>query len=170
MVPTEPTASRPYTPAEYGIPTDTTGLLPWSHVTERMEQAMHYWICTVSSDGRPHATPVDGLWIDDHLYFGGSPHTRWSRNLAANPALCVHLDGRTDVVTLQGDAHELREPDHALAVRLSEATAQKYGYTPKPEEIGTGGMYVFHPRVVFAWTQFPTDVTRWQVPDDDYRS
>ncbi len=62
-----PHASRPQIPADYGVPHNTKGLLPWSHVTERMAQALHYWICTVGPNGRPHATPVDGLWLDDQL-------------------------------------------------------------------------------------------------------
>ena len=79
-----PIASRPSIPG-YGIPKDKKGLLSWSHVTERMVTAMQYWISTVGPDSRPHATPVDGLWLDDRLYFGGNPQTRRHRNLAANP-------------------------------------------------------------------------------------
>jgi len=110
-----PTASRPKTPAEYGIPKNNKGLLPWSHVTERMSQALHYWICTVSHGNRPHVTPVDGLWLNDTLYFGGSPQTRRNRNLIANPAVSVHLDSSDDVVILQGEAY-LPKPDYELVV------------------------------------------------------
>jgi nitroimidazol reductase NimA-like FMN-containing flavoprotein (pyridoxamine 5'-phosphate oxidase superfamily) len=165
---TGPQAGRPHMPRDYGIPKDTKGLLPWSHVSERMSEAMHYWICTVSPDGRPHATPVDGLWLDDRLYFGGSPQTRRHRNLAANPAVCVHLESGMDVVILRGDAHELCAPDRALAIRLSEASVKKYGWGLKPEEYEKGeGVFVFRPRVVLAWKQFPKDVTRWQFENDD---
>lgn len=84
--------SRPQIPAVYGLPKHNKGLLPWSHVSERMAQAQVYWITTVDPSGRPHATPVDGLWLDDRLYFGGSQETRRNRNLAQNPAVCVHLE------------------------------------------------------------------------------
>jgi hypothetical protein len=161
-----PTVSRPQIPTEYGIPKHNKGLLPWSHVTDRMTQAMHYWICTVGPDSRPHVTLVDGLWLDDHLYFGGSPQTRRNRNLASNPAVSVHLDGSTDVVILHGEA-PLSTPDHALAVRLAKASAQKYGYAPKPEDYEASGVYVLRPRVVFAWKEFPKDVTRWHFPVSD---
>ena len=158
----EPTASRPHIVApEYGIPKDTKGLLPWSYVTGHMQKAKVYWISTVSPDSRPHATPVDGLWIDDRLYFGGSPQVRWHRNVAANPAVCIHLASETDVVILHGDAHEQR-PDGTLARRLVDTSTQKYGYAPEVEVYESGGVYVFHPRVVFAWTQFPKDATRWR--------
>jgi hypothetical protein len=161
----EPKASRPELPPEYGVSKSPKGLLPWSHVTERLMKAVHYWICTVSPDGRPHATPVDGLWLDDRLYFGGSPQTRRQRNLAANPAVCIHLESGTDVVILHGEARAHR-PDRVLAKRLAEASRHKYGYGPRPEEYETSGVHVFRPRVVFAWTNLPKDATRWQVPDD----
>lgn len=161
-----PVVSRPHTPGpDYGIPNNPKGLLAWSHVSERMAAAKYYWISTVSPQGRPHATPVDGLWLDDQLYFGGSPTTRRNRNLLTNPAVCVHLENGMDVVILHGDARGLRAPERTLAIRLSEASAQKYGYGPKPEDYEAGaGTYVFRPRVVFAWKQFPKDVTRWRFP------
>lgn len=158
-----PTASRPHIPG-YGLPKSSKGLLPWSHVTQRMAEARHYWICTVSPDGCPHATPVDGLWLDDRLYFGGSPQTKRNRNLAANPAVCVHLESGSDVVILHGDAHELRRPDRSLAIVMADTSVKKYGYGMKPEEYERAvGVYVFRPRVVFAWKQFPTDATRWHL-------
>src|SRR5262249_6590812 len=114
-----PTASRPWFPREYGVSTDGKGLLPWSHVVDRMTRAQHYWICTTGPDGAPHATPVDGLWLDDRLYFGGSPRTRRQRNLATNPSVCVHLESAADVVLLHGDARPAR-PASRLAKLLAE--------------------------------------------------
>jgi nitroimidazol reductase NimA-like FMN-containing flavoprotein (pyridoxamine 5'-phosphate oxidase superfamily) len=160
-----PAASRPRIPADYGIPKDAKGLLPWSHVTERLTHAMHYWVCTITPDGRPHATPVDGLWLDDRLYFGGSPETRWRRNLAARPAVSIHLESATDVVILRGDARELKAPDRALAEKLSKASVEKYGYSPGPDAYEAGGVYVFRPRVALAWKQFPKDASRWEFSD-----
>jgi nitroimidazol reductase NimA-like FMN-containing flavoprotein (pyridoxamine 5'-phosphate oxidase superfamily) len=157
------TVSRPKMPAEYGLPKHKKGLLAWSHVSDRMNRATHYWVCTVTPDGHPHATPVDGLWLEDELYFGGSPSTRWHRNLAANPAVNVHLESATDVVILRGNVRELSSPDRSLTVRLSKASAEKYGYAPQPEQYESGGVYVFRPSVVLAWKQFPKDATRWHL-------
>lgn len=161
-----PTISRPRIPKEYGIPANNKGLLPWSHVTERMTQAMHYWICTVGPNGRPHVTPVDGLWLNERLYFGGSPQTRRNRDMATNPAVSVHLDSSDDVVILHGDAY-LQTPEHELAIQLSKASTEKYGYGPKPEDYDSSGVYVFRPLTVFAWKQFPKDVTRWQFSEGE---
>lgn len=161
------TVSRPHMPREYGVPKDKKGLLPWSHVDERMLAAKHYWVSTVSPDGRPHATPVDGLWLDGQLYFGGSIETRRHRHLLANPAVCIHLEEALDVVILHGDVHELRAPESAVTMRLAEASTAKYGYAPQPDDFGKGGVWVFRPRAVLAWKQFPKDATRWQFEDGD---
>jgi len=163
--PVGPRASRLRLPAEYGVPKGKKGLLPWSHVTERMTSALHYWVCTVSPDGQPHATPVDGLWLDDRLYFGGSPQTRRNRNLVENLAVCIHLESADDVLILHGKAR-LRALEHAVALRLVEASQQKYGYASKPEDYEAGGVHEFRPRLVFAWTPPLKNATRWELPYD----
>jgi hypothetical protein len=82
---------------------------------------------------------------------------------SGNPFVCVHLESGSDVVILQGEAHELRNMEKSLAARLSEESKMKYGYAPKPEEyVKTPGIYIFKPHKVFAWKQFPKDATRWQ--------
>ncbi len=75
----EPNRSRPYI-RDYGIPESEEGMLPWSHVVERLPGPRNYWVSTTRPDGRPHATPVWGVWVDNTLYFGGGPDTRRSRN------------------------------------------------------------------------------------------
>jgi len=146
----------------YGMPSDSKGLLLWSHVQARMAAAMHYWVSTVDAGGHPHSTPVDGLWLDDRLYFGGNTTTRRYRNLTANPAVCVHLESALDVVILQGEAHELKSPDRELTLRLAAASKTKYGYSPGPDAYSQPGVHVFEARKVLAWTTFPTDATRWR--------
>jgi hypothetical protein len=154
-------ASRPVMSSDYGVPKNKTGLLEWSHVTKRMVEAMHYWICTVDSNGLPHATPVDGLWLDDALYFGGSPKTRRHRNLVSNPEVCVHLESALDVIILRGIAQEVRPVERELAVRLTEASKKKYGFGMSPEDYAKAGMWMLRPRVGLGWKNFPKDVTRW---------
>jgi nitroimidazol reductase NimA-like FMN-containing flavoprotein (pyridoxamine 5'-phosphate oxidase superfamily) len=156
---------RPIMPPEYGLPKNKTGLLDWSYVQDQMTKAMHYWICTVTPDQRPHATPVDGLWLDDRLYFGGSSQSRWHRNLKTNPAVEVHLENAMQLLILRGEAHELNAPARELTARLSTASAHKYGFGLKPEQYEQGGVYVFQPRVVIAWKNFPKDATRWRFPN-----
>ena len=157
----EPRASRPRFPAEYGVPSNEEGLLPWSHVDERMESAENYWVSSVGPDGAPHTRPVGGMWLDQALYFAGSLESRWSRNLAANPLACVHLSEEGDrAVILHGRADTLR-PDRALANRLVEASNAKYDYGQTVEQYEKSAVIVFRPRVVYAWDILFKDATRW---------
>ena len=165
---TEPTPSRPQMPPNYHIPTTHEGLLPWSHARERLEQARIYWIATTRPDGRPHVTPVWGVWVDELLYFDGNPTTRRGRNLALNPAVAVHVESGgagKDVVIVEGAAHEISKPDHALTRRIAAAYAAKYsseGYEPGPDAWDTGGLYVMRPQVAFAWlADLTKESTRW---------
>ena len=159
---------RPHMPKGYGVPEDDQGLLDWTHVQERMTAARHYWICTSRPDGRPHATPIWGVWVDDVLYIEGAPETRRGRNIAANPAVSAHLESGEDVLILEGEAHEIVQPDKTLAARLVEAYGEKYayaGYRPTPQNWDSGGLYAIQPRVVIAWTKFPQDATRWMLDE-----
>ena len=162
--PAEPKAGRPIMPKGYGIPENDEGLLPWSHVEQRMSEARHYWICTTRPDGRPHSTPIWGVWIDDVLYIEGGPDTRRFQNIAANPAVSVHLENGEDVVIFEGEARAAGKPDRTLATRLVEMYTAKYayaGYKPGLDAWDDGGLYALTPRVVLAWTRFPQDCTRW---------
>ncbi len=89
MVHPEPQRDRPHFPAGYGTPTDSNGLLPWQHVGDRVNRSKNFWIATVDGAGRPHATPVWGVWLDSTFYFDGSPETRRGRNIAQNVAVTV---------------------------------------------------------------------------------
>jgi hypothetical protein len=152
----EPKRSRPYIPG-YGIPESEEGMLPWSHVLERIASPRNYWVSTTRPDGRPHATPVWAVWLDDILYFGGGPEARRSRNLDANPNLVVHLESGDDVVIIEGVAKKLTpdNADPALLTRIDDAYEAKYNMRH-----GTP-VWAVHPKVVFAWTAYPTTVTRW---------
>jgi nitroimidazol reductase NimA-like FMN-containing flavoprotein (pyridoxamine 5'-phosphate oxidase superfamily) len=160
----EPIRDRPRLPSIYGVSRSTKGLLPWSHVEERMDKAMRYWVSSVDGGGRPHATPIDGMWVDGKLYFGGDPTTRRHRNLVANPAACIHLEEAMDVVILHGDARELRGVSRELNDRLKQASKDKYGWVPPVEDLGAGGVFVFEPRLVFAWKDMTRDATRFRFP------
>lgn len=165
--PSRPRASRPHFPEGYGTPPGDEGLLPWSHVEQRMRAAKNYWVCTARLDGQPHATPVWGVWVDGKLYCDGSPQTRRGRDIAANPKAAVHLEDGDQAVILEGEAHILSAaPPPELALRISQAYCAKYapfGYTPAPDSWDAGGLFVFTPRLAFAWTRFPDDTTRWML-------
>jgi Pyridoxamine 5'-phosphate oxidase len=68
---------------------------------------MHYWLATTRPDGRPHVVPLDGLWLDDAWFFGGSAETVKYRNLKANPRAVVHLDDSERAVIVEGRCEEI---------------------------------------------------------------
>jgi nitroimidazol reductase NimA-like FMN-containing flavoprotein (pyridoxamine 5'-phosphate oxidase superfamily) len=163
----EPSATRPVMPAGYGVPETHDGLLEWSWAVERLEPAATYWFATTRPDSRPHTMPAWGVWLEDALYFEGSPATRRARNLAGNPSVAVHLESGEEVVILEGRAEDAAGPERALAERLAAAFGAKYGdtkwhYRPTPEQWDRGGLWVLRPEVAFGWSDFPRDVTRWR--------
>ena len=70
--------------------------------------------------------PVDGVWVDGALCFGGSPKTRWVRNLQHDARLSVHLPHDDEVVILEGRAEVVTDETHPLATPSMRATRTKY--------------------------------------------
>jgi hypothetical protein len=157
VAPTGATRSRPHIPG-YGVPQEEEGMLPWSHVVERIAAARNYWISTTRPDGRPHATPVWGVWVDETFYFGGGPDTRRSRNLAQNPHVSVHLESGDEVVIMEGvtEQHTEQNTPAALLARIDDAYEVKYHMRHGVP------VWAVRPQVVFAWTNYPQTVTRWR--------
>jgi PPOX class probable F420-dependent enzyme len=159
---------RPIFPDGYLL--NPTAWLEWNQVEQRLSQARHYWLCTVRPDGRPHAVPKWGVWLQGRFYFDGSPQTRHARNLAHNPKVTLHLESGEEVVIVEGNGSEIAKPDPALAQQIAAAYTQKYqpdGYAPQPDQWNEGGLFVITPRVVLAWTKFTDDPTRFIFKDTD---
>ncbi len=147
----------------YGVGSGSEGLLSWGHVRERMEASRNYWIGTTRPDGRPHAAPVWGVWLDDTLFFGTDRGSRKARNLRASPEVVVHLESGDDCVILEGVVEE--ESDPGLRRRAGEAYAAKYWFDALGgADEGGPPVYVLRPRVAFAWLEssFPETATRWR--------
>jgi hypothetical protein len=162
----QPKSSAPVRfPPGYGTP-DPADLLPWSFAEERLIAARNYWVSTVGSGGVPHARPVDGVWVEGALCFGGSDKAIWVRNLEANPRISVHLPDDEDAIILEGVAERVGEATHPLAAPSTAATREKYpqyfsGDSPLLAEFQP--FWALRPSVVYAWslTGFPNRATRW---------
>ncbi|WP_135363735.1 pyridoxamine 5'-phosphate oxidase family protein [Halosimplex halophilum] len=156
-----PRQSRPETMDEYGIPESGDGMLPWEFVADSMSADRFYWVTTIRPDGKPHARPTWGVWVDGTFYCGGGERTRWVRNLSTNPAITVHREDAEEVVILEGTAERIDEEtaDTALLDRLDGAYEEKYD-TPH----GTP-FFAVRPDKVFAWSDYPADATRWEFAD-----
>lgn len=149
-------------PSSYGVPVDGSGgeLLPWSWAVERLTAARNYWICTTRRDGRPHAMPVWGIWLDDAVWFSTSRETTKGRNMARDPRIVIHLESGDDTVVLEG---EVEHPTDGEALqRFVDAYDEKYAFRM---ELGDEnyGIYVLHPRVAHTWSEqdYPRTATRW---------
>ena len=159
---TDPHADRPHVPG-YGIPESTDGMLEWAWARERLERAMVYWLATTGSDGAPHVIPIWGAWVDGRWYVEGGP-TRWQRNLRENPQLAIHIEIGEEVVIVEGPARELVAPESPLAEAILEGYA-KYKtaglYEATADHWTEGGLWELRPVKAFAWSVFPTDMTRF---------
>jgi general stress protein 26 len=150
-------------PGEYGTVTPED-LIPWSYVEQKLRAATNYWIATVGPNGTPHARPVDGVWVEGALCFGGSPETRWVRNLQANPAISVNLSSEAEAIILEGDAELITDQAHPLATASTAANKEKY-----PQYFESGLLSEFHPfwalrpKRAYAWSLegFPKRATKW---------
>lgn len=165
MTQVKPMAERPYMPEGYGLPQNNTGLLPWSHVVERMTQSMNYWVCSVRPDGRPHSVPLWAAWVGDALYYDGAPDTIHNRNIVVNPNVSVHLEDGMQAVIMEGVVSAIDTPERPLAESVAAGYRAKYasmGYSPTVDQWDKGGLYRVTPKRVIAWTKFPTDCTRWR--------
>ena len=134
----------------YGVPTDTEGLLPWSHVRQRMTESAHYWLATVDANGVPHTRLIDGMSLDDRLYFGGSPESKWCRNLAVEPRVCLNFENAEEATILHGKVDELR-CDQELAERLAAASNEKYDFGQTAKDYLENAIFAFSPQTAFAW-------------------
>ena len=70
----------------------------WSQARDELASAEVYWLSTVRPDGRPHVTPLLGIWLDGALYFCTGPEERKAKNLSENRH-CVLTTGQS---TLDG--------------------------------------------------------------------
>ena len=107
------------------------------------------------------AAPIWGVLVEDDLYLETAPFTRKARNIAARPAVSVHVERGDEAVIVDGDAEDFR-PDGRLGALLAAAFAAKYpGYEPTPDSWSDGSLCRVVPRKILAWRDMPT-ATRWR--------
>ena len=118
--------------ADYGVPSETDGALPWSWALERLVRNRNYWVGTASASGRPHSLPVWGVWMpDDRFWFSCSPNARKFRNIAENPQCVVTVDDTVECVSVEGRARAVDPRADAAGVdRVVAAYVTKYWDDP----------------------------------------
>lgn len=145
-------ASRPRLPdrPEYGAPANEHVGRPvdWETVSDWLERARYYWLCTSRSDGRPHAIAVWAVWSDGRLYFTTSPETVTARILARNPHAVVHLESASEVAIVEGAVRRLAAGEVPRTV--VDEYAMKYAWRIDPADEGMP-YFVLGPRSILAW-------------------
>jgi len=139
-------------------------ILSWEYVIERLSSSKNYWLCSVRPDGRPHSVPRWGVFINEKLYYDGSPETVHARNILQNPHLSIHLESGDQALIAEGTTRPSEKPDPDLAELLSKTFCEKYeqfGYAPRPDQWNEGGLFVFTPLKVLAWTVFYENPTKF---------
>ena len=154
--------ARPDMP-RYGVmPDETAGMLTWDWVERQMIEARNYWIVTTRPDGRPHAAPVWGAWVDDTLYFGSDEQSVKARNIRRDNRAVVHLESGDDTVIFEGLLVEA-----IVSAEIQEAInniyIKKYELHPQLEEDEASLLYRLVPHKVMAWREkdFPASATYW---------
>ncbi len=160
-----PKASRPHMPG-YGLPKSSKGLLSWKWAESKLNKSRQYWVITVHPDGRPHAMPVWGLWLDGILYFSTGAQTRKAKNLANNSYCVVTNEDAAEAVIVEGRAKVLKDP--SLVRRFIPLYERKYKWdmSGMADELIALKQPIFsvHPAVVFGQIEktFSKTATRWK--------
>jgi general stress protein 26 len=86
-----------------GFSSENAVATTWASGRLVLEEAELYWVSSVRPDGRPHVTPLLGIWLDGAMYFCTGDSERKARNLESNPHCilttgCNNLDGLDVVV------------------------------------------------------------------------
>jgi nitroimidazol reductase NimA-like FMN-containing flavoprotein (pyridoxamine 5'-phosphate oxidase superfamily) len=102
---------------------------PWALTEDALRTAELYWITTVRQDGRPHVTPLVGVWHGGSFVFCTGFDEQKAHNLSGNAQVAVTTGRNTwaqglDVV-VEGSAERVLGRDRLL--ELADAYRAKYG-------------------------------------------
>ena len=144
----------------------------WADARKRLEDAELFWVTTVRADGRPHVTPLLGLWLDDALYFCTGPTEQKAKNIAGNPHSILMTGYNTlhegmDVVV---EGHAVKVSDDGKLRRIADAYVSKYGEDWRFEVRdgafhhgpGTAWVYEVAPVTAYAFVKGEYSHTRWR--------
>lgn len=112
--------------ARFGAP--TAGPTPWTETVRVLREAELYWLTSVRRDGRPHVTPVVGVWHDDAVHLTTGPDEQKARNMDHRRQVVVTTGTNTwtsglDVVV---EGAVARVTDREALQRVADAYDEKY--------------------------------------------
>jgi general stress protein 26 len=102
---------------------------PWGDVAALLTAAELYWLTTIRADGRPHVTPLVGVYERDAVHFVTGTGEQKARNLEHSDKVAVTTGTNAwssgmDVV-VEGAAVQISED--AELQRIADAYEAKYG-------------------------------------------
>jgi general stress protein 26 len=105
------------------------GATPWPDVARVLAEAELYWLTTVRADGRPHVTPLIGIWHGETMHFCTGDREQKARNLKGNQQVALTTGNNAwakglDVV-VEGIA--VRVSGRETLQQLADAFEAKYG-------------------------------------------
>jgi hypothetical protein len=145
----------------------------WADIEDRLRRAELYWLTTVRGDGRPHVTPLVGVWHGGAFAFCTGVGEQKQVNLAGSPYVAVTTGVPTWTVgtdlVIEGDAE--RVTGRASLEPLAHAWREKYaGDWPwQATEVGFDDgdgsrpwVYAVRPRKVLAFGKAPHSQTTFR--------
>jgi general stress protein 26 len=102
---------------------------PWPDVEGVLERAELYWLTTVRPDGRPHVTPLIGVFADGAVHFCTGEREQKAHNLehSAKVALTTGSNSWAKGLDVVVEGTAVRMLDRDVLQRLSDAYVAKYG-------------------------------------------
>ena len=102
---------------------------PWADVVAALERAELYWLTTVRADGRPHVTPLIGIYHEGAVHFVTGTGEQKFRNLEHSRKVAATTGANTwdkglDIV-VEGEA--VRVTDTGALQGIADAIEAKYG-------------------------------------------
>ena len=146
----------------YGVlPHQTAAMLTWDWVDAQMLRARNYWLCTTCSDGKPHAVPIWGVWVEGNFYFSTGRVSVKARNIRRDARVVLHLESGDDTLIFEGtlvDSHE----SATLQAAIVRAYAEKYDIRLDAEDLDAI-QFRLQPQKVMAWLEsdYPATATYW---------
>jgi len=166
--------AEPSTHLDAAFSSPAASAVEWERGRRVLEAAELYWLTSVRPDGRPHATPLLGVWVADEFFFSTGSTERKAKNLAGNPH-CIVTTGRNVLdgldIVVEGTASAV---DAAADLRaVADALETKYGpHFEAPDGTWGGlgdairegqvGIWRVVPQTVFGFGKGePFSQTRW---------
>ena len=132
----------------------------WEETERALQDAQLFWISTVRRDGRPHVTPLVGVWDEGALYFCTGPEEQKAVNLQTNRRVALTTGSNSwreglDVV-VEGEAE--RVTDEARLSELARAWREKWDGSWEFEPIAEGFANTGGEAIAYVFGVVPTKV------------